>query len=131
MKRLRITEHIEYLRPENEIGRFLCSGMIVRGSGTVFFDTNFGEAETKELLVSEKPDFALISHYHLDHALWGRLVRSASDAELYVPSGEENYVAKPEVFFKKTLGQMPSGELWKAVCPGEIKIWRVSGIQDL
>lgn len=113
MKRLRITEHIEYLRPEDEIGRFLCSGMIVRGSGKVFFDTNFGEVETKELLASEEPDFALISHYHLDHSLWGGFVRSASDAELFVPSGEEDYVAKPDFFLEKTSGQAPSAELWK------------------
>jgi glyoxylase-like metal-dependent hydrolase (beta-lactamase superfamily II) len=113
MKRLRITEHIEYLRPENEVGRFLCSGMIVRGSGKVFFDTNFGEVKTKELLLSEKPDFALISHYHLDHALWGGFVRSASDAEVFVPFGEEDYVAKPDVFFERTLGQAPGAEPWK------------------
>jgi glyoxylase-like metal-dependent hydrolase (beta-lactamase superfamily II) len=113
MKRLRITEHIEYLRPKNEIGRFLCSGMIVRGTGKVFFDTNFGEAKTKELLISEKPDFALISHYHLDHALWGGFLRSASDAELFVPLGEANYVANPVFFLERTGGQMPSAESWK------------------
>jgi glyoxylase-like metal-dependent hydrolase (beta-lactamase superfamily II) len=113
MKRLRIAEHIEYLRPENEISRFLCSGMIVRGSAKVFFDTNFGEAETRELLLSEKPDFALLSHYHLDHALWGGFVRSASDAELFVPLGEKDYVAKPDYFLEKTGGQLPSAELWK------------------
>lgn len=112
MKRLSITEHIEYLRPENEMGRFLCSGMIVRGSGKVFFDANFGELETRELLVTEKPDFALISHYHLDHALWGGFVRSASEAELFVPSREEKYVARPEFFLERTLGREPSGRLW-------------------
>jgi glyoxylase-like metal-dependent hydrolase (beta-lactamase superfamily II) len=83
MKPSRITEHIEYVRPENEIGRFPCSEMIVHGSGTVFFDTNFGEATTKELLLSERPDFALLSHYHLDHALWSGFVRSASDAVMF------------------------------------------------
>jgi hydroxyacylglutathione hydrolase len=112
MKRLRITEHIEYLRPENEIGRFLCSGMIVRGTGKVFFDTNFGEAKTKELLLSEKPDFALISHYHLDHSLWGGFVQSVSDAELFVPLSERDYVANPDFFLEMT-GEAPSAELWK------------------
>ena len=121
MKRLRITEHIEYLRPKNEISRFLCSGMIVRGSGKVFFDTNFGEAKTKELLLSEKPDFALLSHYHLDHALWGGFVRSASDAELFVPFGEEDYVAKPDFFLQRTSGQMPSAELWKQFVQEHLK----------
>jgi len=113
MKRLRITDHIEYVRPENEIGRFLCSGMIVRGSGKVFFDTNFGEAKTRELLLSEKPEFALISHYHLDHSLWGGLVQGASNAELFAPRGEEDYVAKPGFFLEKTLAQEPSAEHWR------------------
>jgi glyoxylase-like metal-dependent hydrolase (beta-lactamase superfamily II) len=113
MERLRITDHIEYLRPENEIGRFLCSGLIVRGSAKVFFDTNFGEPTTKELLLRERPEFALISHYHLDHSLWARFVRSASKAELLVPAGEADYVASPEFFVERTLGPMPSGELWK------------------
>ncbi|MBN1102922.1 MAG: MBL fold metallo-hydrolase, partial [Deltaproteobacteria bacterium] len=62
---------------------------------------------------SEKPDFAVISHYHLDHSLWGGLVRSVSDAELLVPLAEADYVASPEFFLEKTLGKMPSGELWK------------------
>jgi glyoxylase-like metal-dependent hydrolase (beta-lactamase superfamily II) len=121
MKRLRITEHIEYLRPENEIGRFLCSGMIVRGSGTVFFDTNFGGVKTRELLLSERPDFAVISHYHLDHSLWGGFVRGAPDAQLLVPLGEEDYVARPDLFLERTLGPMPSGELWSQFVLGHLK----------
>ena len=127
MKRFRITEHIEYLRPDNEIGRFLCSGMIVRGSGRVFFDANFGEARTKELLVSEKPDFALISHYHLDHALWGGFVRSTSGAELFVPLGEEDYVAKPDLFLERTSGQAPSSGLWKQFVLDHLKF---KGVRD-
>jgi glyoxylase-like metal-dependent hydrolase (beta-lactamase superfamily II) len=111
MQRLKITEYIEYLRPENEIGRFLCSGMIVRGSGTLFFDTNFGEVRTKELLLSEKPDFALISHYHLDHSLWGGFVRGTG-AELFIPSAEKDYTANPDLFFERT-GHPPSADLWK------------------
>jgi glyoxylase-like metal-dependent hydrolase (beta-lactamase superfamily II) len=127
MKRLRITEHIEYLRPEDEIGRFLCSGMIVRGSGKAFFDTNFGEEETKGLLHSEKPDFAVISHYHLDHALWGGYVRIVSDAELFIPSGEEEYVANPDRFLERTLGKAPCAPLWKQFVLGRAKF---TGFRD-
>jgi glyoxylase-like metal-dependent hydrolase (beta-lactamase superfamily II) len=125
MKRLKITENIEFLRPANEIGRFLCSGLIVRGSGTVFFDTNFGEAETRELLSSEKPDFALISHYHLDHALWAGFVQSASDAELFVPYGEEDYVARPDFFLART-GQGQSAQRWKQFV---LKTLNLKGVQ--
>lgn len=113
MRRFRISDQIEYLRPDHEIGRFLCSGMIVRGSGTLFFDTNFGKAATRELLACEKPDFALISHYHLDHSFWGMHVQGVSDAQLYVPRGEEGYAADPEFFFRKTLGPTGSGEQWR------------------
>jgi glyoxylase-like metal-dependent hydrolase (beta-lactamase superfamily II) len=100
--------------------------MIVRGSGTVFFDTNFGEVRTRELLLSEKPDFALISHYHLDHALWGGYARSASDAELFVPFGEEDYVACPDFFFERT-GQAGSAELWKQFV---LKVLKLKAIQE-
>lgn len=122
MKRLTITECIEYLRPENEIGRFLCSGMIIRGSGTLFFDTNFGEVKTTELLLSEKPDLAMISHYHLDHSFWARYVQSASDAKLFVPLGEEDYTSNSDFFLQNTLGQMPSGELWRQFVLDTLKL---------
>lgn len=123
MRRFRITDQIEYLRPEKEIGRFLCSGMIVRGSGTLFFDTNFGGVETRELLASEKPDFAVVSHYHLDHSFWGGMVRGASDAEFFVPQGEEDYAARPEFFLQNTIGQMKSGERWRQFVLKTLK-WR-------
>ena len=54
----------------------------------------------------------MISHYHLDHALWGGFVRAASDAELLVPLGEEDYVAKPDFFLERT-AQEPGAEGWK------------------
>ena len=43
----------------------------------------------------------------------GRIGPGASDAELLVPLGEERYVARPSSFFERTLGPMPSGELWR------------------
>jgi hydroxyacylglutathione hydrolase len=55
----------------------------------------------------------MVSHYHLDHSFWGGTVRRASVAKLFVPLGEEDYIRKPEFFLQKTLGPMPSGELWR------------------
>jgi len=127
LKRFKITEHIEYIRPENEIGRFLCSGMIVRGSGKLFFDTNFGEVRTKELLVSEKPDFAMMSHYHLDHSLWSAFVQGSS-AQLYVPCAEENYVAEPDFFFERT-AQPPNAEEWRQFAGKTLKFKGCKGFK--
>jgi glyoxylase-like metal-dependent hydrolase (beta-lactamase superfamily II) len=121
MKRVKITEEIEYLTPENPLSRFLCSGMIVNDSAKVFFDANFGNADTKELLLSEKPDFALMSHYHLDHSKWGSLVRAFSDATLFVPSGEEDYLTSLETFLERTKGEGPSSLRWEKFVLEEVE----------
>jgi glyoxylase-like metal-dependent hydrolase (beta-lactamase superfamily II) len=112
MKRVKITERIEYLIPENAISRFLCSGMIINDSAKVFLDANFGKADTRALLLSEKPDFALISHYHLDHSWWGGLVRAFSHAALFVPAGEEAYLKDLGYFLEMTQGHGHPALLW-------------------
>lgn len=121
MKRLRVTDHIEYIVPDDEFSRFLCSGMIVRGRVTVFFDTNFGEAETQGLLETERPDFALISHYHLDHSSWGGYCLQRPDVELFVPSREEHYLRDLEYFLAKTGGQDLISERWKRFVKNRIR----------
>ena len=113
MKRFKITDHIEYIIPDDEITRFLCSGMIIRDRANVFFDTNLGEVETRTLLKTEKPDFALISHYHLDHSLWGGYVLEWPSAELFVPSREEHYLKDLEYFLARTGGKGCNSERWR------------------
>ncbi len=121
MKRVKITEKIEYLTPENAISRFLCSGMIINDSAKVFFDANFGRADTRALLLSEKPDFALISHYHLDHSWWGGLAGTFSHASLFVPSGEEVYLMDLGYFLEMTQGQGRPARLWAKFVSEEIQ----------
>ncbi len=113
MNRFKVTDNIEYLIPDDEIARFLCSGLIVRDKATVFLDINLGESETRALLKTEKPDFALTSHYHLDHAKGGAYVLEYSSAEFFVPSREANYLKDFDYFFARTGGQGPLLDHWK------------------
>ena len=121
MKRLRITDHIEYIIPHDEFSRFLCSGMIVRGRATVFFDTNLGEVETRSLLETEKPDFTLISHYHLDHSRWGGYCLEPPSTELFVPSLEKHYLEDLEYFLAKTGGKGLISERWRRFVKNRIR----------
>jgi len=121
MKRFKITDHIEYIIPNDELTRFLCSGIIVRAGATVFFDTNFGESETRGLLEAEKPDFALISHYHLDHSIWGRVVLERPSGELLVPSREQRYLRDLAYFLSRTGGNGGIAEPWSRFVKNRIR----------
>ncbi len=74
IKRFSITDKIEYVVPGKSADLLSCSGLIIDSSTKVLIDTNLGETHTRKLLESEMPDFAIISHYHLDHSTWGALV---------------------------------------------------------
>lgn len=126
-KRFRVTDSIEYIIPDDEIARYLCSGMIVRGKATLFFDTHLGEAETRDLLETEKPDFALISHYHLDHALWGGYALECPFTELLVPSLEENYLKDLDFFLEKTGGKGFNSPSWKHFVKDKIRFHGFKG----
>ena len=103
IKRTRITDKIEYVAPQGSNNNLSCSGMIIHSDhAKVLFDTNPGKAATKELLVSEKPDYAIISHYHLDHSTWDSLVLEYSEAKLLIPSTETAYLTNHEYFIQKT-----------------------------
>jgi len=112
IKRFQITDYIEYIVPDDQITRYLCSGMIVRDRETVFFDANLGEVETRGLLETEKPKYALISHYHLDHAYWGKYVLRSPSVELFVPSREEIYLKDLRYFLAKTGGKGGNARRW-------------------
>jgi hydroxyacylglutathione hydrolase len=113
MNRFKVTDHIEYVIPDDEIARFLCSGVIVRDRATVFLDINLGEAETRVLLETEKPEFGLTSHYHLDHSLGGAYILEYSSAEFFVPSPEAKYLKDLDYFFARTGGEDPFFNHWK------------------
>jgi len=89
-----------------------CSGVIVSASEKILIDTNMGPDETLALLRAEQPDIAIISHYHLDHCTWGPLVSEHTDAELFIPEGEERYLTSLDFFIEKTGGAAGLAREW-------------------
>ncbi len=90
-----------------------CAGIIVRSKGgKVFIDTNMGAKETPELLEQEKPDAAIITHYHLDHSVWTRYVADHSTARILIPKREEAYLTSLDFIISHTAGPFGMAKPW-------------------
>ncbi|MFH1481325.1 MAG: MBL fold metallo-hydrolase [Pseudomonadota bacterium] len=92
-----------------------CSGIIIHSSPKVFVDTNLGQAVTRDLLISEKPDIVIITHYHPDHSPLGYLVLEYTDAELFIPEGEEACFSSLDFLIEHTAAPLGVSEAWKNV----------------
>jgi glyoxylase-like metal-dependent hydrolase (beta-lactamase superfamily II) len=90
-----------------------CAGIIIRSKGKVLIDTNMGSGETPGLLELEKPDAAVISHYHLDHSVWTRYVAEHSAALTLIPKKEEPYLTSLDFIISRTSGPFGMSEQWE------------------
>lgn len=113
MHRTRITSEITYIEPSTMSNFTACAGLMIGGKSKLLIDANMGPEETIQLLDETSPDIALISHYHLDHATWGALVAEHSDAELFLPAGEERYFTDFDFFMDCTAGGYGLIDEWR------------------
>lgn len=90
-----------------------CSGMIIQAEKTVWIDMNMGPEDTPRLLESQPPDACFITHYHLDHSIWTRHVKDYSNAAIYIPKAEENYLIDLDFVIENTAGVLGQGDLWR------------------
>lgn len=109
MKRTSVTDTIQYLEPEDNQKNNGCAGVLLGSRPKTLIDGQMGFdresiEDTIQLLGVEKPDRAFITHYHLDHSQTGYLVRRHSDAELFLPEGEEQYLTDFDYFVRNTAG---------------------------
>ena len=86
-----------------------CAGIIVQSKTKVLIDMNMGAKETPDLIKEENPDAAIITHYHLDHSIWTRHVNSFSDAMVFIPEAEEQYLTSLDYMIEHTAG--PFGKM--------------------
>lgn len=117
MKRTRINDRLTFLEPDDMRLFRACAGLVAQGTRKLIIDSNMGP-ETVPFLLEEKPDAAVISHYHLDHGAWGATVLEHTPAEVFVPSGEERYLTDITYFLDQTAA--PSGlvEEWREFSVG-------------
>jgi len=113
LKRTKITDKITYVEPDSMTNFASCAGIIVQSKKKVMIDMNMGAEETPGLMEQEKPDAAIITHYHLDHFLWTRHVNACSDAVIFIPEAEAPYLTSLDFFIERTAGPFSIAEQWK------------------
>ncbi len=114
MKRTKITDKITYVEPDSMANFTSCAGMILQSKKKFLIDMNMGADEIPGLLEQEKPDAAMITHYHLDHAIWIRQVNAHTDAVVFIPEGEEPYLTSTDFVIEHTAGPFGMAEQWKS-----------------
>ncbi len=113
MKKTRITDRITYIQPDSMAQFSSCAGIIVQSRARVFIDMNMGREETIGLLEKEKPDAAVITHYHLDHSVWTRYVADHSRATVLIPKKEEPYLTSIDDVIARTAGPFGMAGPWR------------------
>lgn len=104
MRRIRITQNIEYLEPVGKRTLYACSGLALNGRVKVVVDANPGRNKTTDFLVEFDPDVALISHYHPDHSALVSQIIENTRAELFIPGEEEPYFRSLDHVVAHTMG---------------------------
>lgn len=112
MRRTRITDRLTFLEPEDMRAFKACAGLLVQGRRKLAIDANMGP-ETIALLEQERPREAVISHYHLDHGVWGAEALDHGGADVLVPSGEERYLTDLQFFVDQTAGPQGMADAWR------------------
>jgi len=113
LKKIKITDKITYVEPDSMANFTSCAGIIVQSKTKVLIDMNMGAKETPDLIKEENPDAAIITHYHLDHSIWTRHVNSFSDAMVFIPEAEEQYLTSLDYMIEHTAGPFGMSEKWR------------------
>lgn len=113
MKLTRITDKLTYVEPDSMARFHSCAGLMVDSLAMVFIDMNLGPEDTQALVKAHPPQAALITHYHLDHSIWTRIVHETSDAQVFIPLGEQNYLTSLEFVVDQTARPFGRAEEWK------------------
>ncbi len=115
MQRTKVADNIEYIEPTKSPFVNTSAGLIISSSPKMLIDTNLERNATIELLKTEKPDMAMITHYHIDHSLWGRLVLDHSAADFIIPEAEAGYLTDIDYFIGRCSRSYGHADEWKVL----------------
>ncbi|MBT4267526.1 MAG: MBL fold metallo-hydrolase [Deltaproteobacteria bacterium] len=113
MKRTRITDTIEYIEPTDIPSNISCSAVVVSSSPKIVIDLNLSDSDTESVLKEIRPDQSYISHYHIDHSRGWQAIEKFSNADYFIPRGEEQFLSDRNAFLKHTPGNRGNVETWK------------------
>ena len=119
MKKTKITDKITYVTPDSMADFSSCAGIIINSRKKIFIDMNTGPEQTPKLLKKEKPDAAIITHFHLDHSIWTRYVNDYSNTRILIPKKEKSYLTSLDFVIQHTSG--PSNFQWRNFVTNKLK----------
>jgi hydroxyacylglutathione hydrolase len=112
MRQTRITAGLCYVEPDSMARFSSCAGLVIRSRKQVFIDMNLGGSDTRTLLENERPDAALITHFHLDHSIWTCQAEKAG-VQVFVPAKEAAFLTSIEHVIAHTAGPLGQGDPWR------------------
>ena len=115
MQRTKVADNIEYIEPGKTPFANTSAGLVISSSPKMLIDTNLEREATIELLKTEKPDMAMITHYHIDHSLWGRLVLEHCEADFFIPEAEVGYLTDLDYFIGHCGRSYGHADEWKVL----------------
>ena len=107
-----------------------CAGVMVQSTRKLVIDANMGP-ETASFLQAEKPQAAIISHYHLDHGVWGAVAQDHTQAEVFIPSGEERYLTDIDYFPGSHRRSIRPGRGMATFQRGRVRLSGTGALHDL
>lgn len=129
MKITKITNIIDYIQPDDTPFASTSSGIFIRSTPSIAIDMNLGEEDVEKFLAENSPDIAIISHYHLDHSLWGHAAENNNGTELWIPEDEVKYFTSLDYFIENTCGPYDISLQFKNVVQKFMKYKEVSSFK--
>jgi len=129
LKQTKITDQITYVEPDTMANLAACSGIIVQSKKKIFIDMNLGPEDAPMLIEKEKPDAAIITHFHLDHSIWTRYIDVGSDAVVFIPEKEVPYLTSLDFVIEHTAGPFDVAGKWKDFMVNTLKYQPLSSYQ--
>jgi hydroxyacylglutathione hydrolase len=121
LKRTIITDKITYVEPNSMSNFASCAGIIFNSGVKVLLDTNMGHEETPGLIKEEKPDIAIITHFHLDHSTFARYAEEYSEARVLIPAKEACFLSSLDFMIANTAGLVGMEQQWRDFVTDRLK----------
>lgn len=114
MKSTPISNTITYIEATDVHPSLSCAALVISSAPRIVIDLNLSDRDTEAVLTELQPEQAYTTHFHLDHSRFWVLVEKHSTADFFIPSGEEQILARREEYLKQTPGPKSMAQVWES-----------------
>jgi hydroxyacylglutathione hydrolase len=125
MRTIQISDSVAYVEPDRERNITSSAGIKISSIPRIFIDTNMGINDSRAFLSRERPDMAVISHYHADHSSWGQTALEVCKSQVLVPEGEGDYLKSLHFYLEHSAAYEKLRPAWESISKS------VAGYQEI